>query len=58
MKNPFSKIKSNNVVNKTFSYSKGKVGLNFTLRTDIKSDLKDFLALLVEAQKEVELELK
>lgn len=58
MKNPFSKVKTENVTNKTFSYSKGKVTLNFTLRTDVKGELKDFLELLKVAQKEIETEIK
>lgn len=58
MKNPFSKTKSEQVTNKTFSYSRGKCNLNFTLRTDIKSELKDFLEILKVAQNEVIKELE
>jgi hypothetical protein len=54
----FNKVKQNNTVNKNFSYSKGKCNLNFTLRTDIKSELKDFLELLKTAVAEVTDELK
>lgn len=54
----FNKVKKENITNKTFSYSKGKVSLNFTLRTDIKTDLKDFLEILKVAQDEVADELK
>jgi hypothetical protein len=50
----FNKIQTNNTVNKNFKYEKGKVSLNFTLRTDIKNELKDFLELLKVAQREVE----
>ena len=49
----FNTIKANNTTSKNFSYSKGKIGLNFTLRTDIKQEMKDFLDLLKVAQKEV-----
>ena len=54
----FQQVKKDSKVNKDFSYSKGKVQLNFTLRTDIKNELKDFLECLKVAQKEVEIELK
>ena len=54
----FQQVKKDSKVNKDFSYSKGKVQLNFTLRTDIKNELKDFLECLKVAQKEVESELK
>jgi small-conductance mechanosensitive channel len=54
----FSRVKTDNITNKQFSYSKGKVTLNFTLRIDIKSELKDFLELLKVAKKEVEEEIK
>lgn len=54
----FNKVKTDNKVTKQFSYVKGKVSLNFTLRTDIKNELKDFLECLKVAQKEVEKELE
>jgi len=54
----FNKVKQNNTEQKNFSYTKGKCRLNFTLRTDIKTELKDFLELLKVAQKEIEQELK
>jgi len=53
----FNQVKKNNTTNKSFSYSKGKVSLNFTLRTDVKNELKDFNDLLKVAQKEVQEEL-
>jgi len=53
----FSKIKTDNTISKNFSYSKGKVCLNFNLRIDIKQELKDFLELLKVAQVEVTNEL-
>jgi len=43
--------------NRNFSYSKGVCNLSFTLRTDVKIELKDFLELLKVAVKEVEEEL-
>ena len=54
----FNRIKTNNIVRKDFNYSKGKVTLSFSLRTDIKHELKDFWELLREAKREVEKELK
>jgi len=53
----FRKIKTDNKTNKTFSYLKGDVKLNFTLRIDIKTELKDFLEILKVAQKEIEKEI-
>lgn len=53
----FNKIKQNNTTSKQFSYSKGECKLNFNLRTDIKSQLKDFSELLKVALKEVEEEI-
>lgn len=43
--------------NKAFNYSRNGVTLNFTLRTDIKQELKDFLELLNEAVKDVSAEI-
>lgn len=54
----FNQVKTDNKTTKNFSYSKGKVSLSFTLRLDVKNELKDFLELLKVAQKEIELELK
>ena len=51
-------LQINNTTSKHFSYSKGNVNLSFTLRTDIKTELKDFLELLKVATKEVDNELK
>ncbi len=53
-KNP---IKSEQVINKTFNFSKGVISLNFTLRIDTKDQLKDFLELLKEAVSQVEVEI-
>lgn len=41
-----------------FSYRKNNVSLAFSLRIDIKEDLKDFRELLVEALKEVDQEIE
>ena len=49
----FNKIKTNNTTQKNFAYKKGDVNLSFTLRTDIKTELKDFVELLKVALKEV-----
>jgi len=50
-------LKQNHTTNRNFSYSKGDVTLNFSLRTDVKGQLKDFLEILNCAEKEVEEEL-
>ena len=55
--NIFKKVKINNTTSKNFSYSKGRVSLNFSLRTDIKQELKDFIELLKVAQEEVNKEI-
>lgn len=51
-------ILSNNTVTKQFSYSREKVALNFSLRIDIKNDLKCFKELLEAALIDVSDELK
>ena len=43
---------------KDFSYSKGDVNLNFTLRVDNSSQLRPFLDILNEAKKDIEELLK
>lgn len=53
----FSKIKRNHSTPKTFSYKKGNCNLSFTLRIDMKPELKDFVEILKVATKEVEEEL-
>lgn len=53
----FNKIKKNNTTQKTFSYSKGEVTLNFTLSVDTKDELKDFLELLKVAQEDITTEI-
>ena len=49
---------TNNTTSKNFSFSKGVCQLNFSLRTDIKGELKDFLELLKVATENVEKEIK
>lgn len=53
-----SQIKNDTTTQKNFSYSKGKVTLSFNLRTDIKTDLKDFFQLLQVALEEVNKEIE
>jgi hypothetical protein len=48
---------TSSVVNKTFNNAKGSITLNYTLRTDIDTELKDFLLLLTVATKQVTEEL-
>jgi len=54
----FNKVKNNNTEMKNYSYEKNKITLKFSLRTDIKHQMKDFLELLKTAQVEVENDLK
>ena len=42
---------------KSFSYAKGEVSLSFSLRTDRKEEVKNFLDCLIEAKKAVEEEI-
>lgn len=50
-------IKKETIDTRTFSYSKNKVNLNFSLITDIKSELKDFKELLLQAVEDINKEL-
>lgn len=45
------------VINRKFDYVKGKVHLDFTLRIDIKQELKDFMEILCAAVEDVQKEL-
>lgn len=45
------------VINRTFSYTKGDTRLSFTLRIDIKQELKDYVDLLEVALHDVREEL-
>ena len=51
-------IKKETTDTRAFTYSKNKVQLNFSLRTDIKSELKDFKELLLQAVEDINKELK
>jgi len=50
-------VKTNNTTSKNFDYSKGDVSLKFSLRTDIKQQLKDFSEILKVAILEVDNEI-
>ena len=50
-------LKKDHMNSRTFRYNLGEVSLTFSLRTDIKQNMKDFLELLVAAQEEVKEEL-
>lgn len=49
---------TNNTTSKNYDYAQGKVTLRFSLRTDIKQEMKDFLELLGIAQRQIEEDLK
>ena len=44
--------------NRTFSYSKGSVNINITVRNDIKQELKDLQDILIQCVKDIEFELQ
>ena len=56
-------VEKSGQVNRQFNYSKGEINkpsrieLNFSLRVDTKTELKDFLELLVAAQEDVAAEI-
>ena len=52
------KLENTSTTSKTFNYKKGEVVLNFTLRTDEKTQLKDFWEILKTAITEVEQEIE
>ena len=52
-----NKVKKEHVDRREFSYAKGSCRLRFTLRTDVKTELRDFKECLQEAIKEVDEEL-
>jgi small-conductance mechanosensitive channel len=54
----FHSLTRDYVVNKTFSYKKRDITLNFTLRIDKKQDLQDFEELLVAALAEIREEIQ
>lgn len=51
-------LRANKETRRSFSYSQGNASLNFTLRIDVKSELKDFLELLKIAVEDVTKEIK
>ncbi len=51
-------VRKSSELRKTFSYDKGAVHLDFTLRIDTKQELKDFKEILLRAVEEVEEEIK
>lgn len=51
-------VVSTGKLNRDFSYQKGDVHLNFTLRVDIKTELRDFLECLKAAVVELDEILK
>lgn len=50
-------VKREHVQNRTFKYTKNDVTLDFSLRTDIKQQLKDFKECLEAALVDVEAEI-
>jgi len=50
-------IMEDHTTRKAFHYDKGGVQLNFTLRVDIKSELRIFRDLLVKALEDIEEEI-
>lgn len=48
----------NNIQRKQFDYTLGPINLNFTLRTDVKSELKAFRELMERATKDIDAELE
>jgi len=51
-------VQNNTTTSKNFSYTKGNCSLDFILRTDIKTELKNFKELLEVAILEVNKELE
>ena len=56
--NPKDMLVSNPTANRTFSYSKGSVNINITVRNDIKQELKDLQDILIQCIKDIEFELQ
>lgn len=51
-------LKENHNTTRQFDYSKGDVSLRFSLRIDIKDQLKDFAELLKKASQDVQTEIE
>ncbi len=58
MRNFLKSVKTDHTESKNFSYSKGKVNLAFSLRVDVKHQLRDFEELLETALEDVKNELE
>lgn len=56
-KDPNKFLQKEQTQSKQFNYRKGNVSLNFTLRVDIKTELKDFKECLEAALADVSKEL-
>lgn len=58
MKIPFlGQVKSESITRKEYSYTRDGVNLKFTLRTDVKKELKPFKELLLKALEDIESDL-
>lgn len=51
-------LKSDPSTSKNYSYELGTVALRFSLRTDIKGDMKAFLEILAQATADITKDLK
>lgn len=51
-------VKDSSIINRQFSYSLDGVNLNFSLRIDVKKELKTFLELMEAAKRDIELQLE
>lgn len=54
----FSRVKQDHTTRKNFKYEKEGIALSFTLRVDVKNELKNFEDLLIVALEDVREELK
>lgn len=57
MKKEKSILKTDSTQSKTWTFTKGNTNLSFTLRVDIKQDLKDFQEILGRAMLEIDAQL-
>jgi hypothetical protein len=42
----FNKTKNNSVIRKEYKYQRGEVNIGITIRTDVKSELRDCIEIL------------
>jgi hypothetical protein len=56
-KNNIPKLERTSVTRKQFDYKIGNVTLNFSLRNDVKQELRAFQEILTAAQKDVQDEI-